>query len=231
MKELVTESTPKLTFLNEAFYKNSSVKSVGPLVGELLDEVGLAFWVQDDGVCGPQLELSTCGFTDADCKILVDILIKKFGLSSAHRRDSHEYNVIRFSSDDTRKIREITKKYIHPSMFYKVSDHVVTEKVFTLDSGDKVLVNSPGRGRLLSEVTDGVFSKGQLKTWFINNSKNSIKPIKKEFLGKRRLIDIEVEGTNRSEHSFLVNGIISAQCNGPHVPLVVVDEIEILWAA
>ena len=227
IKELITESTEELQFLVELFTdQRINKKIITDQLVDYIDEIALAFWIQDDGIAGQQLELSTCSLTDKECNKLLNMFHSKFNLKSAHVRNSHKYNVIRFNSSDTRTMRDIVQRYVHPTMYYKISTDIVPEKLYSFDMGDEIDISKTGCSVLLKEVTDGQFSNKQWKQWFRKWSKDSLSVVNIEFLGKQRLIDIEVEGNNRSDHSFLVNGINSLQCNGPHVPMVVVDEID-----
>jgi hypothetical protein len=213
MKEIISETTKELNFLKDVFYFNKKeVKDISKYISPEL----LAYWFMDDGIKGSQAGFAVCNFN----KDSIDHLISQlhtYGFQSAKLRKA-DYPIITLDSDDTRKLYSIIGKYVHPSMQYKLSD-AQAGVAYSLIDGIECKFSKNG---LPKEDDTRVWRKWRKD---FNNS-TFVKVINKHFMGKHKVFQIEVEGSNFTEHSYFTNGILSANCNGPHVPLVVTDEID-----
>lgn len=111
-----TKQYPEFTKMMNLFYKNKK-KCIPDLV---LDPIILAVWFMDDGSrCSKDnVYLNTQQFSkDDQYKLLV--FLEKMGLSGTLNKDK-EYYRIRFKTSNIPKLFGIIKKYIIPSMKYKI---------------------------------------------------------------------------------------------------------------
>lgn len=92
--------------------------------GLILNHLGpirLAYWIMCDGsLSGRIMTLHTQGFTQAENIILSNELNQKFGFNTKVIPHKGKYFVIKFSSEDARKIHDLIDRHIIPSMKYKV---------------------------------------------------------------------------------------------------------------
>jgi len=74
---------PCFNYLWELFYIDK-VKTVPLNIGDLLTEVGLAFWIMDDGGLGSNgtLNLHTDSFTLSEVNLLIEVLKRNFNIDS-----------------------------------------------------------------------------------------------------------------------------------------------------
>jgi len=89
---------------------------------ERLEALGLAVWYMDDGCAGNSFRLSTECFSDEQQDRIIKFLNAKFGLNVKpleYYRDGKRYRCIAGGIDAKRRLVEICKPYIHPSMAYK----------------------------------------------------------------------------------------------------------------
>lgn len=213
MKELISESTTKLNFLKDVFYFGK--KEVKDISKHMSPEL-LAYWFMDDGIKGDQAGFAVCDFNEDSVNHLIDQL-RAYGFRSAKLRKAN-YPIIVLNSDDTRKLYSIIGKYVHPCMQYKLSDAQAGTVYSLID------------GRESNFSKNGLPKEDDTRVWreWRKDFKSLpfIKVINKTFVGKHKVFQIEVDGSNFTEHSYFTNGVLSANCNGPHVPLVVTDEID-----
>ena len=78
-----TRMLPCFNYLWELFYIDK-VKTVPLNIGELLTEVGLAFWIMDDGGLGSNgtLNLHTDSYTLSEVNLLIEVLKRNFKINS-----------------------------------------------------------------------------------------------------------------------------------------------------
>lgn len=90
--------------------------------------LSLAFWYLDDGSIkhrskddklSPNIILSTCGFTEEENQILVEMLKNKFGVESNLRREKDKYWSIYITVESTKIFLDLIKDYIPTCMKYK----------------------------------------------------------------------------------------------------------------
>jgi len=89
---------------------------------ERLGPLGLAVWYQDDGCSGNQLRLSTECFSLEQNQFLSNFLERKFGIQTVvgdYTRDGITYFYLRGPMESKRRLVEICKPHIHPTMAYK----------------------------------------------------------------------------------------------------------------
>ena len=113
---------PCFNYLWDLFYIDK-VKTVPLNIGEILTEVGLAFWIMDDGgKVGNGLKLSTNSFNYSDCTILVKVLYDNFNLKcSIQSAGKDNQFIIYIWKESMPLLRKIVLPYVHPSMKYKLS--------------------------------------------------------------------------------------------------------------
>lgn len=82
---------PCFNIFRESFYPNGK-KIVPTNIDELLTDIGLAYWIMDDGSKQRKgLSLWVCAFSKEDIQRLIDILFNKLGLKcSVHGIDSRQ---------------------------------------------------------------------------------------------------------------------------------------------
>lgn len=103
----------------------------------------LALWYMDDGSInkynenGSNITLHTEGFTKIENEVLRDILIEKFGIYSTvfgyrkkrTKNNGDEYSTsyfcLRINKENSEKLQDLIKEYIHPSMYYKLREKYV----------------------------------------------------------------------------------------------------------
>ena len=74
---------PCFNYLWDLFYIDK-VKTIPSNIGDLLTEVGLAFWIMDDGGLGSNgtLNLHTDSYTLTEYNLLIDVLKRNFYINS-----------------------------------------------------------------------------------------------------------------------------------------------------
>nr|UEV87053.1 hypothetical protein [Grifola frondosa] len=112
---------PCFNYLWELFYIDK-VKTVPLNIGELLTEVGLAFWIMDDGGLGSNgtLNLHTDSYTLSEVNLLIEVLKRNFNINSRKSLKRPGQWIIVIPKKEVPKVAELTIGYMHPSMFYKV---------------------------------------------------------------------------------------------------------------
>ena len=78
-----TRMLPCFNYLGDLFYIDK-VKTIPSNIGDLLTEVGLAFWIMDDGGLGSNgtLNLHTDSYTLTEVNLLIDVLKRNFDINS-----------------------------------------------------------------------------------------------------------------------------------------------------
>jgi hypothetical protein len=221
-KEMVTESTHELLFARSLFYgvDGETKKVIKPEIINFLDECSLAFWFMDDGCNGENARFCTHGFTPHEVDILVSALKTKFNLTGASRKlDNRGRPFITLNSASTKLLYEIIAPYVHTSMSYKVQNRSV-ERAYRLSDGKKVKYSKNG----LPKEDQDTRSYRKWRQDF--NKLSHTEVISTSYVGSHPTIEIETDAQSYTQKSYLCNGFISHNCNGPHVPLVVVDEID-----
>ena len=74
---------PCFNYLGDLFYIDK-VKTIPSNIGDLLTEVGLAFWIMDDGGLGSNgtLNLHTDSYSLTEVNLLIDVLKRNFDINS-----------------------------------------------------------------------------------------------------------------------------------------------------
>jgi hypothetical protein len=105
------------------FYPNS--KEIIPLnIEEYLTEIGLAFWIMDDGGKNTHgdLILHTNSYTLEEVELLISVLNNKFNISSKiYKRSTNQWAIL-ISKKELSKVRKLVSNYIHSSMEYKLKN-------------------------------------------------------------------------------------------------------------
>lgn len=222
IKELITESTDKLLFARSIFYgiSREKKKRIPSNIEKYLDACSLAFWFMDDGSNGENAQFATHGFTPNEVDTLVLALRNKFNLTGAMRRlDNYGRPYITLDSKSSKLLYRIIAPYVHTSMSYKVQNRSV-QRAYRLSDGIKVKYSKNG---IPKEDQDTRVYRRWLKSY---KDLLHVEVISTEYVGVHPTIEIETDANSYTQKSYMCNGFISHNCNGPHVPLVVTDEID-----
>ena len=116
-----TRMLPCFNYLWELFYINK-VKTIPSNIGDLLTEVGLAFWIMDDGGLGSNgtLNLHTDSYTLTEVNLLIDVLKRNFDINSRISIKRPGQWIIVIPKKEVPKVAELTIGQMHPSMLYKI---------------------------------------------------------------------------------------------------------------
>lgn len=117
-----TMSLPCFNTLHDLFY-NNKIKIVPDNIFELITEVGLAYWIMDDGSKHNNgLHLNAYAFDDNSIKLLLQVLSNKFNLEcTIHEHTSHKNgNRIYIPESSMDKLRLLVNHHMVSSMLYKV---------------------------------------------------------------------------------------------------------------
>lgn len=222
IKEMVTESTEQLLFARSIFYgiNGETNKRIHPRIADFLDACSLAFWFMDDGSNGENARFATHGFTVSEVDTLVSALRNKFNLVGADRKlDNYGRPFIILNSASSKLLYQIIAPYVHQSMSYKTQNQSVS-KAYRLSDGKKVKFSKNGLPK--EDVDTRVYRK-----WLQDfRQLSDVQVVSTQFVGIHPTIEIETNAESYTQKSYICNGFISHNCNGPHVPLVVVDEID-----
>jgi LAGLIDADG DNA endonuclease family len=120
----ITFKTLSLSCLNyyyDLFYKNGT-KIVPNNISDLLNPLGLAYWLQDDGgydgVGG--FQINTNSFKKEEVELLIFVLKENFDLKGKLYQIKPDVFVIRFGRKEYPKLKLLVKPFFHFSMFYKL---------------------------------------------------------------------------------------------------------------
>ena len=103
----------------QAFYQNGH-KRLPERISEILTPISLAVWVMDDGCFdGKSLILNTQHLSFTDNKALQEVLKRKFDLDSGINKDRKNWR-LRIYRKSFRRLQNLIKPYIIPSMEYKI---------------------------------------------------------------------------------------------------------------
>lgn len=123
----ITMRLPALNLYYDLFYKLTStgsyVKIVPMNIGELLTEVGLAYWIMDDGSRHNNgLHLNVYNFNSASVQLLLNVLGNKYNLKcSLHAHSAHGGKVrIYIFEESMLQLRSLVSPHMVPSMLYKI---------------------------------------------------------------------------------------------------------------
>jgi len=112
---------PCFNYLWNLFYIDK-VKTVPLNIGELLTEVGLAFWIMDDGGLNSNgtLNLHTDSYTLSEVNLLIDVLNHNFNISSRKSLKRPGQWIIVIPKKEVPKVATFTLRHLHLSMYYKL---------------------------------------------------------------------------------------------------------------
>ena len=102
--------------------KRRRIKTVPLNIGELLTDVGLAFWIMDDGGSGSNgtLNLHTESYNYNEVNLLIRVLKKNFNVDSRISLKRPGQWIIVIPKKEVFKVARLTINYMHPSMIYKL---------------------------------------------------------------------------------------------------------------
>ena len=113
---------PCFNYLWDLFYIDK-VKTIPSNIGDLLTEVGLAFWIMDDGGLGSNgtLNLHTDSYILTEVNLLIDVLKRNFDINSRISIKRPGQWIIVIPKKEVPKVAELTIAHMHPSMLYKIN--------------------------------------------------------------------------------------------------------------
>jgi hypothetical protein len=220
MFETITGSQPSLRFLQDLFLNEQGKKVIKPELIECLDHIAVAFWYMDDGFlqdsrCG----FSTCSFNEEELQILIKAL-NRLGYPNVF---IHRKNQLRLDKEGSRRLMENIAKYVHPNVSYKIFKNKIPYCKMPIDGRQYV--------EEIQNKKKPYINKGVNEQWDIDFKNIKIKQVShKEFVFNIDVVEIEVASedikNNYGNFNFMCNLSYSHNCNGPHVPFVVCDEID-----
>ncbi len=111
-------------FYRKLFYKNGK-KRVTRKILNMLTPRSLAIWVCDDGSFGtsqPYIILCTNAFSLEEHEVIKKYFEEVWGLSPTIGFRDKKYYYLRFKEEDTKKLIEIIKPFVHESMKHKIGE-------------------------------------------------------------------------------------------------------------
>lgn len=119
-----TFSHPDFTEIYRNFYREGHKTLPNSLKNILVSPLSLAVWVMDDGNKNfNALFLNTQGFTQSQQKKLIKVLKENFNLEAKINKHSisksKQLYRIRFTSESTKRLYRITKRFLLPMFRYK----------------------------------------------------------------------------------------------------------------
>lgn len=100
-----------------------------------IDSLALATWFMDDGSYyynstnrGSRMKIATCSFTDDEQNLMINYFQNKWELNPKINYDNknYKYPVLYFNADDARRMVEIIRPHVIPSMEYKLDAKVLS---------------------------------------------------------------------------------------------------------
>lgn len=175
---------------------------------ERLGPLGLAIWYQDDGCAGNGFRLSTECWSEGENQVLADFLLNRFGIQvkvGSYIRDGRPLYYLHAGIEAKRKLVELCRAYVHPSMAYK----------FDL-SANFADCNRCGRTFWYYERGNTARDCGRAECRAVaTKTLRTEEVLCVKELGPGWVYDFTVEGT----HNFFSNGLLSKNC---------VDEIDVI---
>lgn len=114
-----TQSKETLGLIHKLFYQNK-IKIVPVELINSIDTLGLAVWYMDDGSNnGDGITLNTHGFTVEEQKLLQNLLLNKFQVTTTLVKDRSKFKIA-IGSYEYHKFMDIVRPHIIESMNYKV---------------------------------------------------------------------------------------------------------------
>lgn len=132
-KTIYAFQTLTLPFFTELFKKwyvkvnGRNIKILPIDIFNLFTPLCFAYLIMGDGSwdsSGSRISLHLNNFTINEVKIIQNILLTKFQISSTIIKNPHSDplrgNILRIPKKDVAKVRELTKEFIYPSLLYKI---------------------------------------------------------------------------------------------------------------
>jgi hypothetical protein len=148
-----TVSLPQLLYYHRLFYVLNSVgkliKIVPGNIEELMSPIVLAHLIMGDGnlkLPDEIIRIYTNSFTKEEVELLSLAITKKLNILSKVTHDRNNQYMITISKSQLPLVRELTKSYVCPSMYYKLGLESVN-----LDSFDISYKNTPELNQFSSD--------------------------------------------------------------------------------
>jgi LAGLIDADG DNA endonuclease family len=119
---------PLLTEIYDTFYIRNGYKTGRKIIPkniiDLLDPLGLAVWIMDDGSYNKGcIDISTYSFLLSEIKLLQNTLRKKFNVDILYYKDRDKGYRMYCNMKETKKLIQTIKPYIIQTMMYKIGLH------------------------------------------------------------------------------------------------------------
>lgn len=116
---------PILTDIYREFYKTDSYRCGRKIVPgniiELLDPLGIAVWIMDDGsYSNGKIDISTYSFTLREIELLKEVMQDKFSVTMSYFNDRDIGYRMYCSTKETQKLINLIYPYIIKTMRYKI---------------------------------------------------------------------------------------------------------------
>ncbi|MEK6833432.1 MAG: hypothetical protein AABY32_05270 [Nanoarchaeota archaeon] len=122
MIHLSTKTHPVFNYYRNLFYVHGRKKITLEILNQLTPR-SLAVWICDDGSYDNKqgyIILCTNSFSFEEHKLMKEFFNEKFELDPTIGFRDGKYYYLRFKQEDTKKLIEIIKPFIHSSMIYKI---------------------------------------------------------------------------------------------------------------
>lgn len=133
-----TVSLPQLVYYHKLFYVLNSqgklIKIVPSNIVELMSPVVLAHLIMGDGnlkLPDEIIRIYANSFTKEEVELLSLAITKKLNILSKVAHDRNNQYMITISKSQLPLVRELTKAYVHPSMYYKLGLESVNLNFYT----------------------------------------------------------------------------------------------------
>lgn len=127
-KEILGLQTKSIFFDNKfvSSFHNGKNKYITKDIINYISERTMAIWIMDDGSFARPVRgdgyilLHTEGFSYEENCILSEVIKEKFNLTAQVQKQG-DYYILRFLTEDSAKLAEMVKDYIHPTLLYKIN--------------------------------------------------------------------------------------------------------------
>lgn len=124
---LVSKTLPIFNEYHSLFYKLSDngkfVKFLPDNIDQILTSISFAYFIMGDGSynkINKCFRLSTHSFTKKEVELLSSVIFNKFQIKSKLELARNEQYLLRITGSDLKKLQELVKKHIIPSMLYRI---------------------------------------------------------------------------------------------------------------
>ena len=121
-----TKSSGDFRFFAQQFYKNKK-KIIPKIIKKLLTPVSIAIWFMDDGSFKSNKHntfiIHTNGYQKSELELIQKAFLEKFGIKIGIHKQYDNYRLYVYS-ESSQEFINLIKKYIIPSMTYKLGNTI-----------------------------------------------------------------------------------------------------------